>query len=250
LATVGLSELYTEQAKAYIESRGGRVLTGCKISAITQEKGRITGLLTDFGERYSADAVVSALPPWALASVERPKALDGAWTQWKSTPIIGIHVWLDRPIFLEPFIGLLGTEIHWAFNKTALWNKNGGGQAYVTSRSKQLVLPEGGQYLSLVISGAHRYVDCSPQKIWEVAHDEMCRCFPEFSKAKVKAWSVIKEPNATPSPSCGSNALRPAHQSPIVNFFYAGDWTQTGLPATIESAVASGHACAELALKS
>ena len=135
LATVGLSELYTEQAKAYIESRGGRVLTGCKVSAITEEKGRIAGLLTDLGERYPADAVVSTLPPWALALVERPKALNGNWTSWKATPIIGIHVWLDRPIFSEPFIGLLGTEVHWAFNKTALWNKNANGLAPSPSSS-------------------------------------------------------------------------------------------------------------------
>jgi zeta-carotene desaturase len=232
LASVGLSELYTEQARAFIESRGGSVHLGQKIASIHEAEGLISEVVTDLGQRYSAEAVVSAMPPWALASIEKPRSINGPWASWKSVPIIGIHVWLDRPIFSEPFFGMLGTEIHWAFNKSALWNRR-----------------ESGQYLSLVISGAHRYLDCTPQKIWETAHDELYRCFPEFAKAQVTSWSVIKEPNATPSPECGSNAWRPAYQSAIRNFFFAGDWTQTGLPATIESATASGHACAELILK-
>ena len=232
LATVGLSELYTEQSRRLIESKGGRVLTGKKVARIVEEGGRAVAVETDLGERIAAEAVVSTLPPWALAAVERPSALHGDWEKLKATPIVGIHVWLDRPIFSEPFIGLLGTELHWAFNKNALWGRNGGGQ-----------------YLSLVISGAHRYLEVTPQKIWEQAQWELSRCFPAFEEAKVLNWSVVKEPHATPAPLLGTDALRPAHASKVSNFFFGGDWTQTGLPATIESAVSSGHACAELASK-
>jgi len=70
-----------------------------------------------------------------------------------------------------------------------------------------------------------------------------------MEKAKIVHWRVIKEPQATPSPVCGSDAWRPSHKSPLPGFYYGGDWTQTGLPATIESAVKSGHACAELILE-
>lgn len=229
---VGLSELYVDPARRFIEERGGQVRLSCAAAALLERGGRLDEVVTERGERFSASAVVSTLPPWALDRLQRPRALRGSESSWKASPIVGINLWMDRTVLSEPFIGLLDTEVHWVFNKTALWRRNGGGQ-----------------YLSLVISGAHRRVASSPPELLGLAGRDLSRCFPEFKKAKITAWSVVKEPYATPSPACGMDALRPGPRSGLPNFFYAGDWTQTGLPATLESAAAGGHACAELVLE-
>ncbi len=229
LASVGLSELYTEQARRFIESRGGRVVLGKKAAALESEGGRISAVRTLSGERIAADAFVSTLPPWALDKLERPLELHGEWSGLKPSPIIGINLWLDRAVLEEPLIGLLGTSIHWIFNKNALWGL----------RTQE-------QYLSLVISGAHDFLGAPPASLLELAKRDLERCLPDFKKANISRWYVVKEPFATLSPVCGSDRLRPRHESPLPNFFYGGDWTQTGLPATIESAVQSGHACARL----
>lgn len=227
VATVGLSELYVEQARAYIEARGGRVVTGTRAVAVSSEGG--ARVETERTGRFHAEAVVSALPPNALASLELPSGVRGGWDRLAFAPIVGINLWLDRPIFEGPLIGLLGTELHWAFNKNELWGERGDGQ-----------------YLSLVISGAHAHVGKSPAELFELATLELARCLPGFAEARVLRWTVVKEPQATISPVPGSDALRPGFVTPSPRFFLAGDWTQTGLPATIESACASGHACAAL----
>lgn len=231
-ATTGLSALYAEPARAFIEARGGRVLLGRKAAAVVESGGLARELVTDLGERFPASAVVSALPPWALAAVERPAALRGPESSWRASPILGIHLALDRPVMEEPFLGLLGSALHWAFDTGALRGRQGPGQR-----------------LALVISGAHAHVGKSPRELLELATRELARCLPGSEKATILSWSVLKEPQATPSPACGTDALRPGPVSGLPNFFLAGDWTQTGLPATLESAAASGHACARLLTK-
>lgn len=227
VSTVGLSELYTEQARAYVEARGGRVLTGARAVELRFDgKARVE---TERTGRFTADAVVSALPPNALAALALPPELRGPWEKLTFAPILGINLWLDRSVLSAPFVGLLGTEVHWAFNRSELWGRCGDEQ-----------------YVSLVISGAHAHVDKSPAALLELAKRDLGRCVPAFRDARVLRWTVVKEPTATLSPTVGSDALRPAHVSANPRFLFAGDWTQTRLPATIESAVASGHACAAL----
>ncbi|MBI4387181.1 MAG: FAD-dependent oxidoreductase [Elusimicrobia bacterium] len=214
------------------------MLPNRKAVRLVEEGGEVWEVVTESGERFGARAVVSSLPPWQLRRLERPPTLSGAWISWNASPIIGIHLWLREPLLEEPLIGLLGTEIHWVFNKTRLWAhapKNTGSEA-------------DGQYLSLVISGAARHILKSPTELREMACRDLALCFPGFKKAMISTWSVTKEPFATPSPVPGSDAWRPDPAVPVGNFYYVGDWTQTGLPATIESAVASGHACAQAIL--
>ncbi|MBI4422579.1 MAG: FAD-dependent oxidoreductase [Elusimicrobia bacterium] len=225
LASVGLSALYVEQARAFLEARGGRVLVGASATGLSLEGG--ASVRTQRHGILEAGAVVSALPPRALAKLELPPALRGPWAGLGAAPIVGINLWLDRPVLEEPLVGLLGTDLHWAFNKNLAWDWRGEGQ-----------------YLALVISGAHAHVAKAPAELFELACRDLGRCLPAFRKREVRRWSVVKEPEATLSPVCGSDALRPAHVCADPRFLFAGDWTQTGLPATIESAVASGHACA------
>jgi uncharacterized protein with NAD-binding domain and iron-sulfur cluster len=150
--------------------------------------------------------------------------------QLRSAPIISIHLWFDRPISRRSFVGLLDTQIQWFFNKSAI---------FTSPKSKE-------GYVSVVISGAHAFIDWKENDILAMALEELRRLFPRTHTAHLLRSLVIKEHHATLSPAVGTEALRPNYQSPIARLLLAGDWTRTGLPATIESACVSGHACAEI----
>ncbi len=232
LARTGLSELYVDAARAFVEKHGGRVVSGAKAAELIEESGRVRGAVTDLGARYEAEHVVSALPPWDLKKMSLPAALRGPWEELLPAPIVGATLKLDRPVLSERFVGLLGTETHWAFNKTRIHGLN-----------------ESGQTLSVVISGAHAAVAWSPEKILETASRDLAACLPEFAHAKVLAAKVVKEPFATLSPVPGAEARRPEPGTGMPGFLFCGDWTRTGLPATIESACVSGEAAAENILR-
>ncbi|NNN07278.1 MAG: FAD-dependent oxidoreductase [Elusimicrobia bacterium] len=228
LARTGLSELYVDAAREFVEKRGGRVVSGAKAAELIEESGRVRGAVTDQGARYEAEHVVSALPPWDLKKMSLPAALRGPWEELLAAPIVGATLRLDRPVMTERFVGLLGAETHWVFNKTRIHGLN-----------------ESGQTLSVVISGAHTAVAWSPEKILETTSRDLAACLPEFAQAKVLTAKVVKEPFATLSPVPGAEARRPDPGSGMPGFLFAGDWTRTGLPATIESACVAGETVAE-----
>lgn len=228
LARTGLSELYTEAARDYIEKRGGRVISTAKAAGLIEEGGRVRGLVTDMGSRFEASNTVSTLPPWDLKKLALPAALRGSWESLSPAPIVGATLKLDRPVMDERFIGMLKTETHWVFNKSRIHGLKGEGQT-----------------IAIVISGAHEQIGYSPEKILEIARKDLTSCLPDFAKAKILSAKVVKEPFATLSPVPGSEALRPLPGSGMPGFAFAGDWTRTGFPATIESACVSGESAAE-----
>ncbi|MEK7382990.1 MAG: FAD-dependent oxidoreductase, partial [Elusimicrobiota bacterium] len=227
-AKSGLSELYTDAAPDFIEARGGRVISSAKAAGLIEEGGRVRGIVTDMDSRFLADHVVSTLPPWDLKRLALPGVLRGSWETLAPAPIVGATIRLDRPVMTERFIGMLNTETHWVFNKTMIHG-----------------LRESGQTLAVVISGAHAQIGLSPERILSSMIRDLSSCLPEFAKTKVLASKVVKEPFATLSPVPGAEAKRPEPGSGMPGFSFAGDWTRTGLPATIESACLSGHIVAQ-----
>jgi squalene-associated FAD-dependent desaturase len=228
LAKTGLSELYTDAARDFVEARGGRVISNAKAASLIEEGGRVRGIKTDMDSRFEASHVVSTLPPWDLKKLALPAALRGPWETLAPAPIVGATLRLDRPVMTERFLGMLKTETHWVFNKTLIHG-----------------IKEKGQTVAVVISGAHKQIGYSPEKIMSAATRDLAACLPEFSKARILASKVVKEPFATLSPTPGSEAKRPEPGSGMPGFSFAGDWTRTGFPATIESACLSGHTAAE-----
>lgn len=225
LSVVGLSELYTAAARGYVEGRGGEVRLGAPVAAIDCRRDRCEGVTLKDGTRLTADAVISAVPPTALL----PLLPDVDWLRpLPTSPIVSINIWFDRPVMAEPFAGLLGTECQWAFNRSMILNSPSRG------------------YVALVISAARDHIRRSQQDLVRLAVTDLRRLFPEARSACVTRAFAVKEREATLSPAVG--ILRPGQKSPARNLFLAGDWTDTGLPATIESAVVSGHRCAELIL--
>src|SRR5439155_12224986 len=106
---------------------------------------------------------------------------------------------------------------------------------------------ENGRYVTLVVSRAHDRVGQDQDEILRIARRELCRYLPPASKGKIVDSLVVKEANATYAATPEEQPHRPGTRAPIANLFLAGDWTDTGLPATLESAVVSGERAAAAA---
>ncbi len=238
LSRVGLSELYTDDARRFIEARGGEVRLNAAVASIDFENKRAVGVTLRSGEQIAAEVVISAVPYFMLRHLLAPEIIAGGETlraipEFKSAPIVSISLWYDEPVTEVEFTGLLDSPVDWVFNKNAI-----AGEA----RKKR-------QHLALVISGARDTARLPKEKLIEMAVTEMKRFFPAARRQSPVHAFVIREHDATLSHTPGTARLRPAARTPFENFLLAGDWTDTGLPATIEGAVWSGQQCARLALK-
>ncbi len=100
-------------------------------------------------------------------------------------------------------------------------------------------------YVELVISSSKSLLQKSRQEIIDLALGELREFFPDARTANLVKATVIKEVNATFSPTPGVDQYRPTSHSPWPRIFLAGDWTATGWPATMEGAVRSGYLAAE-----
>ncbi len=227
LASEGLSQLYAEPAYSWLEKQGAAVRLQANVEAIECQEKEVTGVLLTNGERLSADAYICAIPPRDLAAIlpERVVESDSALQnlhRLKASPILSINLWLDRSLFAEPFVGLLGTKVQWVFNKN--------------------------NFYSCIISAAYDFLDHTNESLVDIALKELRDCFPESKEFNLVKSQVIREPHATLSSTPEIEKLRPPAKTSLKNLVLAGDWVQTGLPATIESAVLSGYQAADSAL--
>jgi zeta-carotene desaturase len=235
IARVGLSDCYTAAATAYIEARGGRVQTGCGVKQLLIAEGACRGVDLGGGEKIEGVPVISAVPWHQLAVVMpgdllRTEPFFAAALALRPAPIISISLWFDAPITDLEFAGLRGTTIQWLFDKSRILSAND-------------------HYVSLVLSGAHEHVSRSKEELLAIALRELGDMLPAAHKAKLLHSLVIKERFATFSPSPDAEPPRPPARTPIRGLFLAGDWTATGLPATIEGAVQSGYTAARALLE-
>jgi squalene-associated FAD-dependent desaturase len=236
LARVGLSELYTDDARRFIEARGGAVETKAQVVGIGIRDDEVSHLDLRDGRRLAAGAYVSAVPPQGLfpllpLALRRAAPVLGGIERLETSPIVSVHVWFDRPLLRHDFAGLVGLQTHWVFNRDRITGRD----------------PRGGNYLTFVTSGARAIVDRDAEDIVAATLADVRRVLPGAADATVRHVRVVKEKFATMSPTVEAERLRPPSATPLANFVLAGDWTDTGLPATIESAVMSGHRAAALA---
>jgi squalene-associated FAD-dependent desaturase len=237
-----------ERLARYLEGRGGLVRRGARVEAILLEGGRAAGvryaLRAETREEVAgglppqvcveaADAVVSAVPAHALL-----RLLPGEWRardpfaaleRFSSSPIVSVEMWLDRVVVDRPMLGLRECEMEWVFDKGRLYGREGAPQ-----------------HLAFIASAAYRSAAKTHAELASAALGALRRYFPAMAGATVRRALVLREPLATFASSPEIEALRPGPQTPIPGLFLAGDWTSTGLPATIEGAVRSGERAAQL----
>ena len=230
---VPLVRLY-DGAGEVLRRAGGTVLAGTPARAVHMEGGRVRGVACGAGRPFRADAYVCALPPERVAKVFAPPAADAdprlsAGGRLAFSPIVGIHLWFDRPVLYLPHAALVGSSLHWLFDRG--------------------VGPDGRQHLHGVISAARDHADLPAARIVAEACSEVARFLPAARGAVLLRGEVIKERRATFSPAVGAERLRPEAAGPIDNLFLAGDYCRTGWPATMEGAVRSGELAAAAAVE-
>jgi squalene-associated FAD-dependent desaturase len=170
-------------------------------------------------EELDADAIVVATPPRESARLlgEEAPALE-------DSPIVSVHLWFDRRLLASPLAALLGSDAHWVFDRGALTGER----------------PERGQYLTVVSSGVPELLEIRGKALVETIASQLTE---RLGPAELLWSRVSREPYAT-------IALRPGTERPGVatqheHVVRAGAWTDTGWPATMESAVRSGRAAAQ-----
>lgn len=188
------------------------------VETVLEDNGAVSGVAAA-GVHHSANYYVSALPFERLPAVIPALTLD--LEGFEHSPITGIHLWFDRSITDLPHATLLDRTIQWMFNKSA------------------------GRYLQLVVSASRQLVEIPRGEIIALALRELAEFFPLAAEAKLERAHVVKEIRATFSARTGLEQARPASATPFGNLFLAGDWTRSGWPPIMESAVRSGYLAAE-----
>jgi squalene-associated FAD-dependent desaturase len=227
-----LHEMYAEPARAWLEAHGSHVVAGSPARVVI-EGGRVRRVATARGA-FAAPALVSAVAWHALPSLFTgeiaPLAglLDAA-SRTAASSIVTVNLWTEGRVLNAPFIGLPGRTVQWVFDKRA-------------------ILGRAASHLSLVSSAADHLDSWTTDAIVRLAVEEVSDALPEMRDNRIVRANVVRERRATFSLAPGQPP-RPDVRTGIAGLFLAGDWIDTGLPGTIESAVRSGHAAADAALE-
>ena len=225
-----LDEMYVQPARAFIEAHGGEIRTSAPARIVLD--GGAVSCVEAREERVTAGAVVSAVPWFVLPELfsGSATALDPvrrAAAATAGSPVATVNLWLDRRVLNGPFLGLPGGTLQWVFERAQMLD----GRA---------------SHLMFVGSGAAEMIELSNHDLIASAVRELCEALPGARRARILQASVLRERRATFSLAPGQPA-RPGCRTPVRHLFLAGDWTETGLPASIEGAVVSGHRAAEAA---
>jgi hydroxysqualene dehydroxylase len=223
-----LHEMYAEPARTFITANGGDVRTSA-LARIIAGSGRVEGVEVR-GELMPASSVVAAVPWFALRALfgaTPPHELASIFATaagMTPMPIVTVNLWYDRPVMTETFAGLPGRTMQWVFDK-------------------RMAFGESASHLSLVASGATAIVADTNDALADLAAREVEASLPGARGLWPIRATVVREKQATFSLAPGQPA-RPGTLTPIEGLYLAGDWTDTGLPATIEGAVVSGNRAA------
>lgn len=227
-----LDQWFAEPACAWLESAGHAVRRGAPARVLVEGESAVGVEIR--GERVLAGAVVSAVPWFSFASlaagVPALSSIADAASRMAASPIVTVNLWFDRSVTDVPFVGLPGRTFQWVFDKGRLCG-------------------ERWSHVSLVSSGADAVVGLSNQELVELAQLELAEALPATRHAELRRATAVREKRATFSLAPGQPP-RPGPETPVRGLHLAGDWTDTGLPATIESAVVSGHRAAQRVLRS
>ena len=229
---VPLDELYARPAQRFLEAHGSSVTTKVK-AEIVIEGDRAAGV--NAGNTFTPASLVICAVPWfavgdtipgvppvLTATVENAQRLG-------SCPIVTVNLWLDGFHLDDAMLGLPGRTFQWIFDR----------RRFVGASQT---------HLSLVSSGAQAICAMANDDLISTALDEVRGALPAAAAAHLRHAAVVRERRATFSLTPGGPP-RPSAPTAINGLFLAGDWIDTGLPATIESAVQSGHAAADAALR-
>lgn len=225
---VGQTELYVHGAQRLLSKANAHVACNSAVAKVVVKASQVVGVSLKNGDRILGRNIICAVPyfslppllPTAVSAGNNLELID----RIPSSPIISLHLWFDRDFMEQDYLGLIGKSLQWVFNRRRIIASKGKHEAYI----------------SAVISGAQRFIDLSNDRLIDLALRDLRDVFVRSGRARLISSVVIKEKRATFSPRPEVEALRPTTRTNVKGLFLAGDWTDTGLPATIEGAIRSG----------
>ena len=220
LPKYGLSESIVDPAVSFIEKMGGKIIPSETVIELIVENQKIVSVKSETNSYNNFDFIISALPLYALEKIIQLKALDINFELQYST-ILNVHLWISGLKFKEKFYGLLDSPLHWLFVKE--------------------------NHINIVISNANHLAEKSKEEIFDFVINNLEQ-FISINKGDVQHYKIIKEKRATFIPTIEISNRRPNSKTIIKNLFLSGDWINTGLPSTIESAAKSGRIAADLVI--
>ena len=218
IAREGLSAVLVEPAIKLLREKGAAVNFGRELRGFDMAADRVGALQFGGDDRVTVgpdDAVVMAVPARPAASL-----LPGLKAPTKFRAIVNAHFRFDPPRDMPPILGVIGGLVEWLF-----------------------AFP---QRLSITISNGDRLIETPREELAQVLWRDVCKA--GGVSGELPPWQIVRERRATFEATPEQNALRPGAATGLKNLFLAGDWTDTGLPATIEGSVRSGDRAADLVL--
>jgi len=230
LPAVPLDEMYAEPARAWLAHRGSEVRVNAPAKMVIDGL-RVRGVRVR-DEIIEAPLVISTVPWHSFHALfdAVPAGLEQTVanaTALASLPIVTVNLWFDSAVMQEPLVGLPGRNFQWIFDRRAIV----GGDA---------------SHLSMISSGAETIVAQTNEALTALALEEVRDALPAARSAKLRNSLAVREKRSTFSLAPDAPP-RPGTRTSVDGFLLAGDWIETGLPATIESAVMSGHMAAKYA---
>jgi len=215
VASPSLAAAFVDPAIARLRSDGADIRLGRSLRAVKFADGRAVGLAFDEeDETVSAeDCVILAVPPWTAQ-----KLLPGTDAPDTFCAILNAHFRTVPPSHAKPMVGVIGGTVEWIF---AFHDR-----------------------LSVTVSAADHLMDTDIDDLTLLLWRDVSAVHD--LTGPVPPCRIVKEKRATFAATPTQDARRPAARTPWANLFLAGDWTNTGLPATIEGALRSGNTAASL----
>ena len=232
---VPLGELYGRRLETWLNNHKVDVKLNSSIRTIEKHDDGTFGVELRSGGKIDSDIVLIAVPFDRIRSLIAPRLLAEIPTlatidQMAASPITGVHLWFDRDVCPHDHVVVIGHLVQWVFNHTAIQEPQSG---------------KGGQYLQVVISASYNLLRSNKEEILQRVVDDLESIWPTTRAATLLRSRVVTEHGATFAVRPGVDQLRPTQRTPVPGLFLAGDWTETGWPATMEGAVRSGYLAAE-----
>ena len=215
----GLSETFVDPALAWLRAHGADIRFGARLRALHFDANRVSALFFDTGpiKLGPGDSMILAVPAMVAARLAPALRVPDHYS-----PIVNAHFRCSSPAEAAPFIGVIGGTAQWIFRK--------------------------GEVLSVTVSAADEIVDRPAEELGELLWRDVALAY-HLPTQPVPPVRIVKERRATFLASSVQLLRRPGTKTQWANLLLAGDYVDTGLPATIEGAVASGIAAAHQALE-
>ncbi|MFA6598959.1 MAG: hydroxysqualene dehydroxylase HpnE [Ignavibacteriaceae bacterium] len=215
---VGLSKAFIDPAISLLQRNNSELVLSEKLLEVSVTDKKAISVITDKGTINNFDAVILAIPSYALNKINANNLIiENGKTDLSTSSIVTLHLWLKQNKLKKPFYAFIDSPLHWVFNH--------------------------GAYITTVTSSADEMIEKTQEELLSVVSAEL-HAYLGITTEDISSYKVIKEKRATFIPNKENLENRPSAKTKVENVFLAGDWTDTGLPATIEGAIKSGNTAA------